>query len=66
MTTQQIGTGNITYQDVLANPGLLVQIERLARTERAAAVDRYFVEPVRSLLKGSEHGEAGVGTPVHG
>lgn len=66
MTTKRFDTDNVTYQDLLANPELLVQIERQARTERAAAVDRYFLEPVRSLLKGGEHGAAGVGTPAHG
>jgi hypothetical protein len=66
MTTKRFDTDNMTYQDLLANPELLVQIERQARTERAAAVDRYFVAPVRSLLKGGEHGAAGVGAPAHG
>ena len=39
-----------TYEAILANPGLLEEIEVAARRERARAVRALIVEPVQAVL----------------
>ena len=46
MTNERIDTNTLTYRDLLDNPALLDRLERLARAERAAVVDEFFLAPL--------------------
>jgi hypothetical protein len=45
----------ITYEAVQRNPELLQALLRQARRERAEAVHRLIVEPIKSLFKVKRH-----------
>ncbi|MGH8724875.1 MAG: hypothetical protein ACREU1_08450 [Burkholderiales bacterium] len=40
----------LTYEAILNDPSLLERIERQARRERAAAVHRLIVEPIKRVF----------------